>query len=302
MSKSVGNIPLRPSGKARPESSPYQSLVARSRVAPRLTRERERELIASWQTSRDRKAAEELAKCSMRYVVAVAFKHRRYDVPLEVLISEGNLGLIRAMDKFDLNQDTRFSTYAIYWIRYYMIEHIMRSWSMVGGGSGALKTRLFFRLRRERARAWSLYGEGEVADDIVAARLNVPRKKLSRLVRQLDQRDISLNVPTKEDSNVTLQDTLSVDADQEQQFDRDATIEALGPVLEQALQTLNSRERAIVEHRLMADDEEEQSLSKLGERFGISRERVRQIEDALKSKLRDYIARRCNNIEDLVAA
>jgi RNA polymerase sigma-32 factor len=302
MSKSVGKFPLRTSSKPQPEPGPFQGIVARSRVAPRLTRERERELLSAWQTSRDRKAAEELAKCSMRYVVAVAFKLRRYDVPLEVLISEGNLGLVRAMDKFDLAQDTRFSTYSTYWIRYYMMEHIMRSWTIVGGGSGALKTRLFFRIRRERARAWSLYGEGEAADALVAERLHIPRNKLSRMVRQLDGRDMSLNVTTKEDSNVTLQDTLSVDADQEKNFGRQATLAALAPVLKQALETLTTRERAIVEDRLMADDEDEQSLSKLGERFGISRERVRQIEDSLKGKLRDYIAQRCNDLEDLVAA
>lgn len=295
------NPSVRAAAASRVSKPTHPSLVERAKAAPRLTREQERDLIARWQTQRDRKAADELARCSLRFVVAVAFKHRRYDVPLEVLISEGNLGLVRAMEKFDLEQDTRFSTYATYWIRYYIIDHIMRSWSMVGGGSGALKTRMFFRLRRERARAWNLYGDSEMADKLVAERLDLPRQQLARLLRQLDQRDLSLNMPASPASTTTLMDTLSVEADQEIQLQRTQTRKAVGPLLEQALQTLSARERTIVEHRLMADSQDEQSLSALGETFGVSRERVRQIEEALKRKLRTYLTDRCSR-EELVAA
>ncbi len=288
-----------PSHPAAPQSFP--SLLQKAQQAPRLSKEEERELIARWQTNRDKKAAEKLTKCSMRYVVAVAYKHRRYNVPLDVLISEGSLGLVRAMDKFDLQQDTRFSTYATYWIRYYVIDHIMRTWSIVGGGCGALKTRLFFRLRRERARAWSLYGNSEAADQVVAERLDLTPKEVTRLSRQLDQRDVSLNVPTRDDSNTMMIDTLASDADQVDRIERAQAMQKLTPLLKEALGTLNARERAIVEQRLMAYAEDEQSLSKLGETFGVSRERVRQIEDGLKTKLRNYITQRCS-VEDMVAA
>lgn len=268
----------------------YPSFIRQAADAPRLTREEERELIGRWQRSRDRKAAEKLARCSMRYVVAIACKYRRYNVPIDVLISEGNLGLVRAMDKFDLEQENRFSTYATYWIRYYVLDHIMRSWSIVGGGSGALKTRLFFRLRRERARAWSLFGEGEVADRAVAARLELEPSELSKLAHQLDSRDSSLNVAVREDSSTLVVDTLAVESDQAQRFERAQRLHALSPILHEAVRNLNARERAIVEQRLMADPEEEESLSKLGETFGVSRERVRQIEEALKKKLRHFIS------------
>lgn len=286
---------------SQPSGQLFPTLLQKAQQAPRLSREEERDLIGRWQSSGDKKAAEQLTKCSMRYVVAVAYKHRRYNVPLDVLISEGSLGLVRAMEKFDLQQETRFSTYATYWIRYYVIDHIMRTWSVVGGGCGALKTRLFFRLRRERARAWSLYGESDKADQVVAERLDLSRKDLARLSRQLDQRDLSLNVPTREDSSTTLMDTLSSDADQVERIERAQTMAKLSPLLNDALRTLNPRERAIVEQRLMAYDEDEQSLSKLGETFGVSRERVRQIEEALKTKLRNYISQRCSR-EDMVAA
>lgn len=279
----------------------HYAMVQRAYAAPRLSREEERELLARWQNHRDKKAAAKLTACSLRFVVAVANKHRRYAVPVDVLVSEGSLGLVQAMDKFDLQQETRFSTYATYWIRFYIIDHIMRTWSIVGGGSGALKTRLFFRLRRERARAWSLYGTTEMADRVVAERLNLTPLELERMSRQLDQRDLSLNVPTREDSSATLLDTLPVEADQVQRLERAQALQRLEPVLAEALGTLSARERAIVEHRLMADAEDEQSLSKLGERFGVSRERVRQIEDGLKAKLRHYITQRCV-LEDTVAA
>jgi RNA polymerase sigma-32 factor len=279
----------------------HHSVAQRAHGAARLSREEERELIARWQSHRDKKAAEKLTACSMRFVVAVANRHRRYNVPLDVLISEGSLGLVRAMEKFDLAQETRFSTYATYWIRFYVIDHIMRTWSIVGGGSGALKTRLFFRLRRERARAWSLYGNTDTADQVVADRLGLTRKELTRMARQLDQRDLSLNVPMREDSSMTLLDTLPTEADQVQRIERAEALQKLKPVLAEALGTLNARERAIVEHRLMAYDEDEQSLSKLGESFGVSRERVRQIEDGLKTKLRNFISQRCC-IDDMVAA
>lgn len=277
------------------------TLEQKARQAPKLSREEERALIARWQTTGDKKAAELLTKCSMRYVVAMAYKHRRYNVPLDVLISEGSLGLVRAMEKFDLEQDTRFSTYATYWIRYYVNDYIMRNWSVVGGGCGALKTRVFFRLRRERARAWSLYGESEQADKVVAERLELTRKDLARLSHQLEQRDVSLNAPMREDYTTTLLDTLPSDVDQIEHVERSQAIAKLSPLLNDALATLSARERAIVEQRLMAPTEDEESLSKLGEVFGVSRERVRQIEEAVKTKLRNYLSQRCLR-EDLVAA
>lgn len=183
--------------------NPLPSFVERARRTPRLTREQERELIAQWRAG-DRRAGERLARACLRYVVSVAYKFRHYNQPVEGLVSEGNLGLLRAMTKFDSTKETRFSTYAMYWIRYYIIDHIMRTWSMVGGGSGALKTRVFFRLRRERARAWCLNGDTDVAQQMVAERLGVSRAKLARLSRQLDQTDLSLDAPVVRDSDTTL--------------------------------------------------------------------------------------------------
>ncbi len=271
------------------------TLIARARRQPHLTREEERELLERWQVHRDQRAANKLAECSLRYVVAVASRYRSYKVSLDVLISEGNVGLVRAMEKFDLAQDTRFSTYAMYWIRYYVIDHIMRSWSMVGGGSGALKTRTFFKLRRERARAWSQFGEGEAAEQAMAERLQLSRPKLSRLMGQIDQRDISLNAPAHDDSGVTLMDNLPTDAQQHNDVERLETLTRVMPVLDEAIVSLSDRERLILRKRIMADVEDEETLSNLGVALSISRERVRQLEESVKKKLRSFINQRLAN-------
>lgn len=273
------------------------ALVARARRQPKLTKVEERELLHRWQVHRDQRAANALAERSLRYVVAVAARYRSYKVPMDVLISEGNLGLVRAMDKFDLNQETRFSTYAMYWIRYYVIEHIMKSWSVVGGGTGALKTRTFFRLRRERARAWSQFGEGEAAEQALAERLNMTRRRVARLTRQIDQRDVSLNVAAYGDSSVTLMDTLATDAQQHHDVERVQALERFKPVLDEAISGLSERERLILHKRLMAESEDEESLSSLGVTLSVSRERVRQLEEALKRKLRSFINQQLPNHE-----
>jgi RNA polymerase sigma-32 factor len=129
-----------------------------------------------------------------------------------------------------------------------------------------------------------------VADRAVAARLELEPSELSKLAHQLDSRDSSLNVAVREDSSTLVVDTLAVESDQAQRFERAQRLHTLSPILHEAVRNLNARERAIVEQRLMADPEEEESLSKLGETFGVSRERVRQIEEALKKKLRHFIS------------
>lgn len=268
------------------------SLLGHARRHAPLTREQERELLKLWQTERDQRAANQLVAATLRHVVTVAMRYRSYKVPLDVLISEGNLGLVRAMDKFDLAQETRFSTYATYWIRYHIIDHIMRSWSVVGGGTGALRTRTFFRLRRERARAWSQFGEGEHAERVLAERLEMSQSKLTRLLRQIDQRDLSLSLPAHDDSNVTLLDTLPSEASQYHDLEKGQLLARVKPVLDQAIAQLSERERLILQKRIMADGEEEETLSDLGATLSISRERVRQLEQAVKRKLQTYIVQR----------
>ena len=144
--------------------------IAYVRVIPELSREEEGETARGWLRDGDLGLAEHLIRANLRYVVAIALTYRRYGLPLAELIAEGNFGLVHAVGKFNPDRGTRFVTYAAYWVRAYMLNYVIRSWSMVGVGSGPLRSKLFFRLRRERARIANLVGDGEQAEKMLAER------------------------------------------------------------------------------------------------------------------------------------
>src|SRR5690349_18618862 len=138
--------------------------LGEAKRAPRLGREQELELALRWKQQGDRLAADTLARANLRHVVTIALKYRHYGVGVSELIAEGNFGVVHALGKFEPERGIRFVTYSAHWVRAYMLDHIIKTWSVVGGGTGALRSRLFFRLRRERVRVTNLLGEGEAAD------------------------------------------------------------------------------------------------------------------------------------------
>jgi len=166
---------------------------------PQLSREDELVLTKRWLEQQDEPAREELVRAHLRYVVAIALKYRRYGLPLGELVAEGNFGVVHALQKFDTSRGTRFVTYAAYWIRAYILNHIIRSWSLVGVGSGALRSKMFFKLRRERVRITNLVGEGDHADELLAKALDVPKAKVTAMVRRLEARDVSLDAKVYEE-------------------------------------------------------------------------------------------------------
>jgi len=257
---------------------------------PRLTREEELEISTRWRNSGDEKAKDALVRAHLRYVVAIALKYRRYGLPLSDLIAEGNFGVVHALGKFEPERGNRFVTYAAYWIRAYMLNYIIRSWSLVSAGSGALRSKMFFKLRRERVRITNLVGEGEQADELLAERFNMPKAQISAMLRRLDGRDVSLDSKVFDDALTTLVDTLqSPDESQEETFASRQVREQLTDAVRVALEALDVRERFIVEKRLMADAEDELSLAEIGRRLGVSRERARQLEARAKRKLKNQV-------------
>ncbi|HYP90710.1 MAG TPA: sigma-70 family RNA polymerase sigma factor, partial [Polyangiaceae bacterium] len=224
-----------------------------------------------------------------RHVVAVAIKYRRYGVPVSELIAEGNFGVVHALGKFEPERGIRFVTYAAHWVRAYILDHVIKSWSMVGGGSGPLRSRLFFKLRRERVRAVNLMGEGEAADRMVAERVGVTPEELSKLVQRLEARDVSLDVKVLDDSPVRLVDLLPAPDDQERSLFEEQVGGSVKSAVALAVSELDPRERYIAEHRLMADPAEELSLAEIGRSLGVSRERARQLEARTKRKLKTRI-------------
>jgi RNA polymerase sigma-32 factor len=257
---------------------------------PRLTRERETELFNRWHNERDEQAKDELIQSNLRYVVAIALKYRRYGLPLSDLLAEGSIGIMHALSKFEPEREFRFVTYSAYWIRACILTHIIRSWSMVGGGSGALRSKMFFKLRREKVRITNLVGEGEIADQMLAERFNLPKEQVVAMMLRLEKRDVSLDVPVYENGLATLVDTLpSSEASQEDLYSESQGQHRTESVVQVALESLDRRERFIVEHRLMVDAEQEKSLAELGRILGVSRERARQLEVRAKRKLKARI-------------
>jgi RNA polymerase sigma-32 factor len=262
--------------------------IAEAKRAPRLERAQETALAMRWKDG-DRAAGDALARANLRHVVAVAMKYRRYGVPVSELIAEGNFGVVHALGKFEPERGIRFVTYAAHWVRAYILDHVIKSWSMVGGGSGPLRSRLFFKLRRERVRAVNLMGEGEAADRMVAERVGVTPEELSKLVQRLEARDVSLDVKVLDDSPVRLVDLLPAPDDQERSLFEEQVGGSVKIAVAKAVAELDPRERYIAEHRLMADSSEELSLAEIGRSLGVSRERARQLEARTKRKLKSRI-------------
>jgi len=258
--------------------------IRRVRSIPRLSREVEHELALLVRNG-DTQAGHRLVEANLRFVVAVALQYRRYGIPVSELIAEGSLGLILAVRKFDPERGTRFVTYAGYWIRAYVLDLVVKSASLVGGGSGALRSKLFFRLRRERARVSNQEQDQTRIIEELAERFHVDTDRMTRMLRQIDARDVSLDVGAHADSSLTMLDTLQDEsASQEEELMAHEQQAGLNDKLGLALGSLDRRERYIVEQRIMGDDE--MSLAELGRRLGVSRERARQIEARAKRKLR----------------
>ncbi len=275
---------------AREVDSVLSRYISQVHQYPKLSREEEQVLAKRWVKSQDPKAADQLIRAHMRYVVAIALKYRRYGVPLSELIAEGNFGIIHALRKFEPERGNRFVTYAAYWIRAYVLGYVIRSWSLVGVGSGALRSKLFFKLRRERMRILNLLGDDERADEALAQQFGVTREQISGMMRRLETRDLSLDTRVFDDAATTLVDTLvSPDGDQESSLSHDETRDSVRLAVRRAVQDLDPRERYIVENRMMADSEDELSLAEIGRRLGVSRERARQLEERAKKKLRHRI-------------
>jgi len=289
-----------PSLEANSSVSRYISYV---RDIEQLSREDETAAARKWLEEGDHNAADLLIRANLRYVVAIALTYRRYGLPLAELIAEGNFGLVHAISKYNPDRGTRFVTYAAYWVRAYMLNYVIRSWSMVGVGSGPLRSKLFFRLRRERARIANLVGDNEEATRILAKRFGESTEKIRSLANRLESRDVSLDARVFEDGTVAMLDTLESDApSQEDTVADQQSHDQIKESLHDAIGSLDPRERFIVEVRMMADVDDALSLAEIGRRLGVSRERARQLEARAKKKLRERLTHLRNDREDSVAA
>lgn len=268
-------------------SASLDRYIQQVRAIPKLSREEEHELALRVGEG-DQRAADKLVEANLRYVIAIALQYRRYGVKLGDLIAEGSVGLVTAVRKFDPHRGTRFVTYAGYWIRAFVLEAVVRSSTMVGAGSGPFRSKLFFRLRRERARLSNLIADPDELTERLAQEFETTKEKMTELLRRLDQREISLDAPAYHDSESTLVEMLPGSAEpQDQVVARERRHSGIQDRLAGALSVLDDRERLIVEKRILSDDAA--SLASLGRELGVSRERARQLEARAKRKLAEEL-------------
>lgn len=257
-----------------------------------LDAETELRLAYAWRDQRDEAALHRLITAYMRLAISMAAKFRRYGAPMNDLIQEASLGLMKAAEKFDPDRGVRFSTYAVWWIKASIQDYVMRNWSMVRTGSTSSQKSLFFNLRRVQAKLEREASQrGEALDShqlrqMVASEVGVPLADVEMMEGRLSGSDYSLNATqSSEDEGREWIDALEDDGPQAADVVEGAHDQAhLRTWLVRAMQSLNARERFIVAERKLR--EEGRTLESLGQELGLSKERVRQLEAAAFAKMR----------------
>jgi RNA polymerase sigma-32 factor len=260
---------------------------------PLLSVEEEQRLARKYRDERDSRAGHDLITANLRFVVKVAYEYRSYGFRVADLIQEGNIGLMRAVQKFDPTKEIRLISYAVWWIRAYIQNYILRSWSLVKLGTTQAQRKLFFSLARTR-REIDRHGVGqprqspsEVTDSI-ARRLNVKADEVREMAQRMDGRDFSLDAPLGDDGSTShLEFLAGPEPAQDEALARHQTSQAMSGRVAQALAHLDPRERYIMEQRVMTDSPV--TLKDVGDHFGFSRERARQLELRARAKLRQEL-------------
>jgi RNA polymerase sigma-32 factor len=246
---------------------------------PILSADEEQELLQRYYNTHCQIAAEKLITSHLRLVVKIAMEAKGYDLPVADLIAEGNIGLLKALHKFDPSKEVRLSTYAMWWIKAAVNDFILKNWSMVPLGTVSAQKKLFFSIRRIK-RELDIMENGELDHaqaQAISEKADASIQDVHQINNRLQGRDHSLNVPLAEDTNSQYQDILEDECPTQEEWLADKQqIQLKKKAVGAALKRLEGRDREIVKARYLA--EEPLSLKKLGQRFGISSERVRQLE------------------------
>ena len=267
--------------------------LAEIRKFPMLEKDEEFMLAKRWQEHEDAEAAHKLVTSHLRLVAKIAMGYRGYGLPIAEVISEGNVGLMQSVKKFDPDKGFRLATYAMWWIRASIQEYILRSWSLVKMGTTAAQKKLFFNLRRMKSQMKALE-DGDLHPDQVeqiATKLGVTDDDVISMNRRLSGPDSSLNAPLRAEGEAEWQDWLT-DDDAESAEDELAQTDEFDSrmaMLQEAMSVLNERERHIIEERKLA--EEPKTLEDLAQVYDVSRERIRQIEVRAFEKLQTEMLR-----------
>ena len=266
--------------------SPLQHYLAEIRKYRYLTKEEEFKLAVKYREEGDLDAVSKLVMANLKIVVVISMEYKNLGMNLMDLIQEGNLGLMQAVKKFDPYRDIRLVTYATWWIRAYILRYIMNNWRLVKIGTTQAQRKLFFNLMKEKARLESL--GYEVGPKLIAHGLGVKEKEVVEMDIRLGNRELSLDEPLREDSDSPL---LSIIPSNEAPVDEQLADEEVSTLLREKIaefsKTMNERDLDILQNRILS--ESPKSLNAMGEAYGISKERVRQLEENIIKRLRKYL-------------
>ena len=283
-------------GKALVPFDPLQRYLSEIRRFRILSREEEHQLAIEYKEYGNVEAAYKLVTANLRLVVMIAREYQRAFKNLLDLIQEGNMGLMEAVKNFDPYRGVRFPSYAVWWIRAYMIRYIMNDWRMVKIGTTQAQRKLFFNLQKEKEK---VEAEGLTpGPKLLAQRLNVKEDEIVEMEQRLGSRDLSVDVPLGDNDEATLLHFLPDDKQSpEEQFAETQYQQLLREKMESFAGTLKDKELVIYRERLL--NEEPVTLREIGEKYGISRERVRQIEERVKKKLKAYLSKEMTDLKDV---
>jgi len=271
---------------SRDSFSIYVSEIGRY---PLVNAEQEQRLARQYRRTGDRQIAQQLVTSNLRFVVKVALEYRGYGLPPHDLVQEGNLGLMKAVEKFDPRRGFRLISYAVWWIRAYIQNYILRSWSLVKLGTTQVQRRLFFSLARAKREIERLSGPDASQDriELLARELRATPQEIIEMEQRTSRRDLSLDTPIKDDGPPQL-DLVPGSEQPADERVADAQISKLwADRIADSLARLDSRERYIIERRAL--NETPQTFQALADHFGISRERARQLELRAHEKLHGFL-------------
>jgi RNA polymerase sigma-32 factor len=275
---------------SKASSNPLTTYLAEISKCSLLTAEEEQRLARRFARG-DLCAGDKLVTSNLRFVVKVAYEYRSYGNKMSDLIQEGNIGLMKAVQKFDPDKDIRLISYAVWWIRAYIQSYILRSWSLVKLGTTQAQRKLFFSLARTRRELEKYMNGGPklTSAEEIARRLRVKPAEVREMEQRMGGRDFSLDAPIADDGTNTHVDlVVSAAAGQDDEFANKEQAGIISSRVEMALRRLDPRERFIIQQRVMND--QPMTLKELGEHFAFSRERARQLEIRAKEKLKNELA------------
>ena len=278
----ISNLPT-------PSSGGLSVYLAQIKKFPMLDAEEEYMLAKNWKSTGNVKSAEKLVTSHLRLVAKIAMGYRGYGLPINEIISEGNVGLMQAVKKFEPEKGFRLATYAMWWIKASIQEYILRSWSLVKIGTTTAQKKLFFNLKKLKNQI-APQTEGDLRDEHVkniAQKLNVTKDEVVSMNRRLSGREQSLNAPIGEDGDEWQDWLIDNEMDQELKLAQQEEMKQRKDLLQDSIKILNDRERQILYARRL--NEEPETLEDLSKKFKISRERIRQIENKAFEKLQKHM-------------